>query len=949
MRTFQKNRKFWMATILLVCMVTFVLCTGFQGGDFGDWLMRLIGRRGGDEVTSIDGRTITTRDLEELKAQREIANDYMRKATDLVIREVKLRSEEAGKGKMDKARTDMLRRTAALQRLLADKLARPRYFSGGTKLDDLLDFIIWRNQADRLGVRLTDDAVRDLVADELYSSHPELQRITRWGPEAATYVQREVRGSFYQANYRLIVQALTDEFRVRLARRALEQSPMPVFEPVAANKATTPGEFFEAAPETRMPVTLEQMYDYYRKNRNAATVALIPVRVENPDVLAKIPAPTEADLKVLFDKHRTRKFNPAEEEPGFQQPEQVQVRWVTADAKSKFYTQAARTLTTLQAFPPVLYNPVQPLPVAAASYAAHSADWEARLLKTYQLMRFRNPEKYEIGGLATPYFALPLYQGMLKPKAETAAGLLAASAAPANGYAAFASYQAAAYIPQARELEPLLQHERDRRWPVGSTMVLSGAASPFLALGMQYAAAEVPQFLRDGKQYQAGDYRTAPPYRRPGFTEDYAGQPLYLPLLGPVRKEMRTVIENNLAIGWARDTMREVRSRLDAKAGGPALTSELNKLGRQLGKAITVGGTEDYRSPYNIADDAGMAPLKASYDKYFERVNIEGGLSGTAGVLGPDDFNQLFFGGQPFAVGNTALFTPRPWPPTLTRQLNQLEALLQGRGPQQKTVNLWDDPDVQPFLFWRTGTRPSAPPEQLAEVRRDVEHAWKVGKARDAILPRLKEVTDALVKVEKEPHPDLWAAVRQQAQKQGEERALMLQNIAPLVEEQKPAGDISLKQMITVYVPYELPRGTIHYPRPDTAKNLLALRELKEPLKTGDKALDELNKSLFEQTKASGNFIQVMTNQPRTVYYVAVLMRPPTAVDPNVVDTRFLYALQHGISAFQPVPNDLFVQQCQNAFARDYRRELMAQLRQEAKMTAPSADAKKRFDTEGGQ
>src|SRR5262249_39070881 len=97
MRTFQKNRKFWMATILLVCMVTFVLCTGFSGGDFGDWLLRLLGRNRGEEITRIDGRAITGRDLEELKIQREVVNDYMRKATQLVMREVKLRMEEAGK------------------------------------------------------------------------------------------------------------------------------------------------------------------------------------------------------------------------------------------------------------------------------------------------------------------------------------------------------------------------------------------------------------------------------------------------------------------------------------------------------------------------------------------------------------------------------------------------------------------------------------------------------------------------------------------------------------------------------------------------------------------------------------------------------------------------------------------------------------------------------------
>ena len=129
--------------------------------------------------------------------------------------------------------------------------------------------------------------------------------------------------------------------------------------------------------------------------------------------------------------------------------------------------------------------------------------------------------------------------------------------------------------------------------------------------------------------------------------------------------------------------------------------------------------------------------------------------------------------------------------------------------------------------------------------------------------------------------------------------------------------------------------------------------ELKEPLKAGDKAdelnrsLDALNKALFESTKATGKFIQVLTNQPRTVFYVAVLVRPPAAVDPSGMDSRFVYALQHGLGFQGQPPGNLFTQQCQNFFAREYRRELMAQLRQQAGMTPPNAEARKRFDTEG--
>ncbi len=67
LRTFQKNRKFWMASILLVCMVTFVLCTGLQGGDFGTWLLELFGRSRGPLVVTIGGKSYYQRDIDDIK------------------------------------------------------------------------------------------------------------------------------------------------------------------------------------------------------------------------------------------------------------------------------------------------------------------------------------------------------------------------------------------------------------------------------------------------------------------------------------------------------------------------------------------------------------------------------------------------------------------------------------------------------------------------------------------------------------------------------------------------------------------------------------------------------------------------------------------------------------------------------------------------------------------
>jgi len=54
--SFRKHQKVWMASVLLLCMVTFVLCTGV-GGDLSERLLRMFGPRPGN------GRTGRTNDL----------------------------------------------------------------------------------------------------------------------------------------------------------------------------------------------------------------------------------------------------------------------------------------------------------------------------------------------------------------------------------------------------------------------------------------------------------------------------------------------------------------------------------------------------------------------------------------------------------------------------------------------------------------------------------------------------------------------------------------------------------------------------------------------------------------------------------------------------------------------------------------------------------------------
>src|SRR5262249_2385030 len=80
---FRKYRKQAFAILTIICMLTFVLSSGIgQGGDFFDQVASIFGggrrgRPGADEVAQLNGKKVMTADLQRLKAQRNLANNYI--------------------------------------------------------------------------------------------------------------------------------------------------------------------------------------------------------------------------------------------------------------------------------------------------------------------------------------------------------------------------------------------------------------------------------------------------------------------------------------------------------------------------------------------------------------------------------------------------------------------------------------------------------------------------------------------------------------------------------------------------------------------------------------------------------------------------------------------------------------------------------------------------------
>src|SRR5262249_5255465 len=108
-----------------------------------------------------------------------------------------------------------------------------------------------------------------------------------------------------------LLTALGDEFRVRLARAALTG--------------------YDPEGFTRPPamITPAEQWDYYRKNRTAVDVTMLPIRVE-PFLAQVKEQPTSEELAELFSKYKEAESAPFKATPGFKQPRRLRVEWIEA-------------------------------------------------------------------------------------------------------------------------------------------------------------------------------------------------------------------------------------------------------------------------------------------------------------------------------------------------------------------------------------------------------------------------------------------------------------------------------------------------------------------------------------------------------------------------------------------------------------------------------------------
>jgi hypothetical protein len=982
---FRKHQKFWMASLVLLAMIVFVfdkVFTNYTSGGGGG------GR--GNAVATINGTAYYDRDLRRLKTQRNVANEYMHRVLNLSYEKLKeqMQKEPGQAAAAGKQGSNVLGAMADVY----DAKKPTRYFQGGDKIDDLIDFILWQQQADKLGVRLED---KELLGEVAFAVHARAAKV--YIEELQAIMDRVGAAQNPQLSAADVLEALRQEYRVRIARVALLGS---------RPYALLGGGRMDLVQrmQVRLPLTPEQLWEFYSKNRTPMDIALLPVPAEK--FMDKVKTPDPATLRVevedLYAKYKDLRDDPASPVPGFTEPEKIKVTWLRADPTSGFYRKTARLVSTLEATPPAPWSPALPGLGEALTYAGRAAAWRASLQRNYEHVRLNPDGRYYDLPLTAPYSVLYLVtrlfdepapevlrawqqyeerryaSGLLaeqlplsapalyQPKAPkivaaVVGGMVGSGTQPAGWLTAPSLYQAAAYQERGKKLAPIARAEAERRVPVGATLLLSGS-SPLAAF--QTAALWVEA------------------ERQPEFLPFDAVEPR-------LRKNME---HDNLARPWAQAVMEDVRKVLEPlgrNGNGPGMAVELAKLREKYG-GVTAGGKEypaleehsstGLRTQYDIAEDPALRGLREAFEKWRDEVNKAAGWQeGTGRTLKPDDFYKLFFGeDNEISVKNAKDYELRFWPPRrLTPPKDQvvfgadrrLIGVPQAQAENPEPVNLWVRADG-PIIYWKSQyvRDRGAPP--LAEIRPRVESAWKLLRAREKALERARTVAEGLRKLTSQSAylPD----VERHAKALGI-KPIILREVTALV----PKG--RAQEVGPAYAPYELPPGLIAHPPEDMAKDLLALRWLKAPLRVKEEKLEykkgsaslvqqlnDINRALFDRDltrRQAGEVflpvgkepdkagrlsqVQILTDRARKVFYVAVVIHDYQA-DPK----DFAEVWRSGAGRMGMVmPGHSLVNLAQDEAGREFEQQFVRDMRVQAGLSEDlhdlPADARKSFD-EGG-
>jgi hypothetical protein len=764
-----------MATILMVCMVTFVLCTGVMQGDFGSWLLGVLGKNQGSAIARINGKKVTDADLHNVRLRRRVANRFMLIAAQTGAvrawgeandhldsqskKEVAQNLMQFRMGQLYLAKTEEQRAETAqrfeqfltqkammaqltrkksqaevFQKLLRSfrqqvALARAerakRYFSGPETDEGLFEFLLWRAEADRLDIHFTDDGVRAEVNKAAGGTLDE----KAW-KQITTDLRKTQNLAMATPEY--VLDTLRDEFRVRLA-----QTWHLGYRPGPTNQAT-------------FAVTPEQRWQFYQDKCSEFQVEVVPLDVEA--FVGRVQTPSREVLVKFFEKYKNKEKNPAKAEPGFKIPRRVELSWLTGDPNSPYFQKLSEF-------------------VLAATRANLPLGWQARLLTDYD----QNKETdYRLPKWSEPANFLPFYLSRYespRQQSQRVATLLHAVGAGlagqglGTGPVALAltvpvAYQGPVVVQAARDkaVQKAVAAAQKKRAAVAATLVLSGLHRvPTLPAGLVTYADEKSDYLP---------------------LEVVKGQ-----LIGKMREK---IAQDQVAAA-----VKAVKKKVDernpalkpARFRIPMVTEILDEAKKKYG--LTIGSTAEQVDKYDIAKDPNIQALKKDTDPFGRK----------------RDWSQL-------VIDPSDTFVPKLLDP-----------------------NDQGDTSGSPVLVWKTAITPSRVPDSFLEVRNEVIRQWKLQQAWKLATKKARALARQIAAASDDEGRrrklrDEEARLHEAKLLKSDQNLITLYNVAPL---QQPKSASPLMQ--ARYKPFQLPAGVFKNPGKDWVEKILRLaKAARKPL-----------------------------------------------------------------------------------------------------------------------
>jgi hypothetical protein len=967
---FAKYKRFWMATTLILVMITFVLCSG-QRGDLADKILGWA-RFGGTPVVQIDGTTYYRHDFETFIRQRKVANDFMRTFTKYLIDALSDRIRTFGEPKDDAGKQGFMQ-LSQFRDILTKRLDRPKYFddleadslspdrtkrvdrSGpadpSVKANAIIDFRVWLAEADRLRIQLLPEHLEHLIDLELFKTtiaRGVIGEGAMLGLETKVLNEVARNHGFDFVTPEFVRKSLENEYRVRIAQLCDTKYQLRSLEANFPKRLSLGPDI--PAEVVRAPMTPNQLWDFYQEHRKEFDVALLPLPVA--EFAKEIPEPEQRKLEDLFEKHKKQVFDPSSDQPGFKIPHQIRVQYASADQNSPFFKRLVRTNELMASYPIGSFVPQMPLATALRFASAPLVTTSTLQIVYDNQLRFDQMQRQMQGqGLSRPFFlgatfasgdmASPMAAWLAREQPVAIATYIGDMARPDTIFAATPAYLAVGAEKHPEALKAGLAIEARRRGPLYATLVATGAMpTGFAAIGQLNVLADE----------RAGDAKNWPflplPIIEKFLLERYE-QGLAAKYVNANMSFFKKKLEEENIAGKPLQVQRLLERYGPRKPGAPAAEGDFRDLG------LEIALTEKFYDRYSIKDAPELKPLMEAYERYYTTINqIEGRESRPETILKDEDFWKLFFDGtESFAIA-TGKYNSKPWPPVIklgtptqlqaiartgrdleigSNRLDDLVRMSEAREPNKDvTFNLFATSN-RPFLFWKTDEKAAEVPDTLADVKDRVAEAWKIQQARETkVLPFAKKLAEQLLAGIVD-----YATVLKQEPKFGGS-VITFDRLAPIFFDRQHFG-------AGIYTDYKLRRGAINYPHEDTVKHLLALNDpSKLPIKTGIVDLDRLNAELFEDAKAknlpSDKYVQVLTNKPRDTYYVAVVQfnRGASALE-------FYFSVLPGAGRFQ----DFLFDRAQQKIGADHYRELILQLR--VSHGVKVLDGAKDFVAEGGQ